>query len=188
MHPLCCQPSSARWRRPGAPRNRPNGASLSILSRFVEAAGQMPELFAASHRAHGWSEHAALAGELLGDDPVRITEVIKAAVCAGAAPADLGRALAYGAALRVARFGNANEHADWETAHHVFTYANAVHQMLKRIGNVNIDGHVTAVRGVLHGAMALYLTRYLNVPPARIAGEGSEQLDDLPAEEDMICA
>jgi len=142
----------------------------------------MPELFAASHRAHGWSEHAALAGELLGDDPVRITEVIKAAVCAGAAPADLGRALAYGAALRVARFGNANEHADWETAHHVFTYANALHQMLGRIGIATID-HLAAARAVLQGAMALYLTRYLNVPPARIPGEEDDRLDDLPADE-----
>jgi phenylpropionate dioxygenase-like ring-hydroxylating dioxygenase large terminal subunit len=32
-------------------------------------------------------------------------------------PSDLSRSLAYGAALRVARFGNANEHSDWETAH-----------------------------------------------------------------------
>jgi ParB-like chromosome segregation protein Spo0J len=86
----------------------------------------------------------------------------------------------------VARFGNANEHADWETAHHVFTYANAVDQMLKRIGTANPDGHVAAVRGVLHGAMALYLTRYLNVPPARIPGEGGEQLDDLPTDAEMI--
>jgi hypothetical protein len=30
--------------------------------------------------------------------------------------------------------------------------------------------------------MALYLTRYLNVPPARIPGEGGEQLDDLPTD------
>jgi len=86
----------------------------------------------------------------------------------------------------VARFGNANEHADWETAHHVFTYANAVDQMLERIGTANPDGHVAAVRGVLHGAMALYLTRYLNVPPARIPGEGGEQLDDLPTDAEMI--
>src|SRR5215208_7126349 len=28
----------------------------------------------------------------------------------------------------------ANEHADWETALHIFTYANAIHQALKRIG------------------------------------------------------
>ena len=137
---------------------------------------------------HGWSDHAALARALLGDDPARIVDALKAAIRAGAAPADLGRSLAYAAALRVARFGNANEHADWETAHHVFTYANAVHQMLKRIGTANTDGHVTAVRGVLHGAMALYLARYLNVPPARIPGEGGEQLDDLPADAETIRA
>jgi hypothetical protein len=88
----------------------------------------------------------------------------------------------------VARFGNANEHSDWETAHHVFTYANALHQMLKRIGTAHTDEHVTAMRGVLHGAMGLYLTRYLNVPPARIPGEGAEQLDDLPADVETIRA
>ena len=137
---------------------------------------------------HGWSDHAALAQALLGDDPARIVDALKEAIRAGAAPADLGRSLAYGAALRVARFGNANEHADWETAHHVFTYANAVHQMLKRIGTVNTEGQVTAVRAVIHGAMALYLARYLNVPPARMPGDGDEQLDDLPAETEMIHA
>jgi hypothetical protein len=86
----------------------------------------------------------------------------------------------------VARFGNANEHADWETAHHVFTYANAVHQMLKRIGTAKINGCVASVRSVLHGAMALYLARYLNVPPARIPGEVDERLDDLPADAQTI--
>jgi hypothetical protein len=70
---------------------------------------------------------------LLGDDPVAVVGTLTAAGRAGASPADLGRSLAYAAALRVARFGNANEHADWETAHHVFTYANAVYQLLKRI-------------------------------------------------------
>src|SRR6516165_4264854 len=114
--------------------------------------------------------------------PARIIDALKVAIRAGAAPADLGQSLAYGAALRVARFGKANEHADWETAHHVFTYANAVHQMLKRIGTTNTDGHAMVARGVLHGAMALYLARYLNVPPARIPGEGGDQLDDLPAD------
>jgi hypothetical protein len=167
---------STEWRQP-----------VDLVALCDEVAGQMPELFAASHRAYGWSEHAALAGELLGDDPVGITEAIKAAVCAGAAPADLGRALAYGAALRVARFGNANEHADWETAHHVFTYANALCQMLGRIGIATID-HLAAARAVLHGAMALYLTRYLNVPPARIPGEEDDRLDDLPADEGALRA
>ena len=109
---------------------------------------------------------------------------------AGASPADLDRALAYAAALRVARFGTANEHSDWETAHHVFTYANAVHQALKRIGSevADADGPVEAVRALLHGAMALYLARYLNVPPASLPGDGSDRLDDLPVAAEEIRA
>src|SRR3984957_13034461 len=106
--------------------------------------------------------------ELLGDDPANIIDALKAAILAGAVPSDLGRSLTYGAALRVARFGNANEHADWEAAHHVFTYANALDQLIKRIGS-DSDSDITVVRRVLHGAMELYLTRYLNVPPARSA-------------------
>jgi len=167
---------STAWRQP-----------IDLVAMCEEAASQLPELFAAC-RVHGWSDHTALARELLGDDPAMIISALKSAIRAGAALPDLGRSLAYAAALRVARFGNANEHADWETAHHVFTYANAVHQMLQRIAAAKTDTHVTAVRGVLHGAMALYLTRYLNVPPARIPGDRGEQLDDLPADAALIRA
>ena len=60
--------------------------------------------------------------------------------------------------------------------------------MLTRIGTASTDRHVTAVRGVLHGTMALYLARYLNVPPARIPGDGGEQLDDLPVDPETISA
>jgi hypothetical protein len=88
----------------------------------------------------------------------------------------------------VARFGSANEHADWETAHHVFTYANAVHGMLARMATAEETGRAEAVRGVLHGAMALYLARYLNVPPARIPGDGDDRLADLPSDAEGLCA
>jgi nitrite reductase/ring-hydroxylating ferredoxin subunit len=168
---------STAWRQP-----------IDLVALCNEAAGQLSELFAAGRGTHGWSDQAALARELLGDDPAGIVDALRAAIRAGATPVDLSRSLAYGAALRVARFGNANEHADWDTAHHVFTYANAIHQMLKRIGTADTDSYVTAVRGILHGAMALYLTRYLNVPPARMPGEDGERLDDLPPDVEMICA
>ena len=104
--------------------------------------------------------------------------------------ADLGRSLSYAAALRVARFGTANEHGDWETAHHVFTYCNAVHQGLKRIGSDPdlAAEFVEAVRAILHGAMAIYLIRYLNVPPARLPGEGDDRLNDLPSTVEEIRA
>ncbi len=85
--------------------------------------------------------------------------------------------------MRIARFGLANEHGDWETAHHVFTYCNAVHQGLKRIGSdpALAADCVEAARAILHGAMAVYLTRYLNVPPARLPGDVDEPLKDGPS-------
>src|SRR5207237_4471985 len=150
---------STAWRQP-----------VDLVALCEESTSELVDLFGAGRGSRDWSDHAALAQELLGDDPATIVDALKEAIRAGAAPADLGQSLAYAAALRVARFGNANEHADWETAHHVFTYANAVHQMLERIGTANTDG--MAVRGVLHGAMALYLARYLTVPAAREPGAG----------------
>jgi nitrite reductase/ring-hydroxylating ferredoxin subunit len=166
---------STAWRQP-----------IDLIALCAEAAAELPGLFATRPNSHGWSDHAALAQALLGDDPTAIVDALKAAIRAGAAITDLGRSFAYAAALRLARFGTANEHADWETAHHVFTYANAVHQMLKQIGKADRNAHIEAVRGVLHGAMALYLARYLNVPPARIPGDDGETLDNLPANADEI--
>jgi nitrite reductase/ring-hydroxylating ferredoxin subunit len=166
---------STAWRQP-----------IDLIALCAEAAAELPGLFATRPNGHGWSDHPALAQALLGDDPTAIMDALKAAIRAGAVASDLGRSFAYAAALRLARFGTANEHADWETAHHVFTYANAVHQMLKQIGTADRNAHIEAVRGVLHGAMALYLARYLNVPPARIPGDDGESLDNLPANADEI--
>lgn len=166
---------STAWRQP-----------VDLVALCHATAAQLADLFAAGRGGERWSDHAALAHMLLSENPAAIMDAIAAAIRAGAAPPDLGRSLAYAAALRVARFGSANEHADWETAHHVFTYANAVHRMLTRIEPVDQDGHAEAARAILHGAMALYLARYLNVPPARIPGDGDDRLDDLPADAEAL--
>jgi nitrite reductase/ring-hydroxylating ferredoxin subunit len=164
------------WRQP-----------VDLIALCQQAGRELPHLFVVGGNASEWSDHVTLSDRLLGDDPVEIIDALMAAARDGASPADLGRALAYAAALRVARFGTANEHSDWETAHHVFTYTNAVHQALKRIGSATPEP-VEAVRGLLHGAMALYLARYLNVPPASLPGESGEGLDDLPFAADEIRA
>jgi nitrite reductase/ring-hydroxylating ferredoxin subunit len=162
---------STAWRQP-----------LDLVALVEHAFQELPALFTAGRNNGAWCDHAQLAHALLADDPEAVIHALKRAVRAGAAPADLARALAYAAALRVARFGTANEHADWETAHHAYTYCNAVHQALKRIGQgaVGDAGHAEAVRGVFHGSMAVYLGRFLNVPPARLPGEEEDRLDDLP--------
>jgi nitrite reductase/ring-hydroxylating ferredoxin subunit len=164
---------------------------IDLITLCHDAALELPGLFAAGRSTGRWSEHAILAESLLADEPTGIIDALKAAARSGASPVDLGRSLAYAAAFRVARFGTANEHGDWETAHHVFTYTNALHQALKRIGSEEASSRapVEAVRGLLHGAMALHLARYLNVPPAALPGEDGDHLDDLPtAVEDIRLA
>jgi hypothetical protein len=168
---------STAWRQP---------ADLVALCQTV--ATELPDLIAAGRGRGRWLDHAALAHMLLGDEPIAIVNALQTAIRAGAAPSDLGRSLAYAAALRVARFGSANEHADWETAHHVFTCANAIHRMLTRIGTIDGAGHPEALRSIVHGAMALYLARYLNVPPARIPGDGDDRLEDLPTDSEVLRA
>jgi len=168
---------STAWRQP-----------VDLVALLNTAFSELAAQFAVRRDDGPWRDHAALAHALLADDPKSVAGALKDAIRAGALPVDLGRSLAYAASLRVARFGTANEHADWETAHHAFTYCNAVHQALKRIGNEAAleSGFVEAVRGIFHGAMALYLARYLNVPPQRLPGEDGDRLDGLPSDADEI--
>jgi nitrite reductase/ring-hydroxylating ferredoxin subunit len=169
---------STEWRQP-----------IDFIARCEEGAAELPRLFAAAQHRGNWSKHAELARVLLGDDPGTIFDALGSAISDGASLDDLGRSLAYAAALRVAQFGTANEHGDWDTAHHVFTYCNAVHQGLKRIaGDHNVAGFPEASRGVLYGAAAIYLIRYLNVPPARLPGEGNDRLNALPSKPEEIRA
>jgi hypothetical protein len=123
-----------------------------------------------------------LARLLLGDGPAAIVAALKSAIRDGATATDLSRATTYAAALRVASFGTSNEHSDWDTVLHCFTYCNAAHQLLIRITAerpMELE-RPELLRGVFHGAMQVYLIRFLNVPPARLPGEGDDKLDDLP--------
>jgi hypothetical protein len=122
-----------------------------------------------------------LTDVLLDDDPARILSELKRAIGEGAAPVLLAKVLAYVAALRICQFGTANEFGDWISVLHTFTYCNAIHQLLSRIGD---DPSPEAVRAVFHGAMRVYLDRFLNVPPAPMPhdrGEPSEFPSDAAA-------
>ena len=167
---MCCRAWLVKWQQLGVPRNglRGDSPSTSLLCASGQARICLTSLRPATNRVIGRIT-VSVSESLLGDDPTEIINALTVAARDGASPADLGRALAYAAALRVARFGTANEHSDWETAHHVFTYANAVHQALKQIGS-GTPNPSEAVRALLHDAMALYLARYLNVPPASLPG------------------
>ena len=122
----------------------------------------------------------ALGDALLGEDPQAIADSLLAALAEGSTPEEVGAAVARVAALRIARFHTSNEFGDWDRALHTFTFANAVHQGLRRSPSPEL------LRGVFDAAMSVYLDRFLNVPAARLpepdGSAGPEGLlEELPA-------
>src|SRR5262249_11091606 len=110
------------WRHPVA--------LVAILGRAFEA---LPAALSAGRGRRGtWSGRAALVPVLLGEDAQAIADVLLAALREGGSEEEVAGAVAYAAALRVARFHTSNEFGDWDTALHSFTFANAVHQGLGR--------------------------------------------------------
>jgi hypothetical protein len=99
---------------------------------------------------------------LLDEDPKAVAEALLEALREGATEEELAGVVAYAAALRIARFPTTNEFGDWDTALHTFTFANAVHQGLRRSCSQEL------LRGVFDAAMSVHLDRFLNVPPARL--------------------
>lgn len=145
-----------------------NPIDLIVLLR--DAFAQIPDALAAGASRRGnWRGRAALVPVLLEDDPQATIDALLSALRAGASETELAGAVAYTAALRIARFHTSNEFGDWDTALHTFTFANAVHQGLRRLdGYTAADGYLLLLRGVFDGAMSVYLDRFLNIPAARL--------------------
>lgn len=118
---------------------------------------------------------ADLGWELLTEDPEAVVDALVNAMARGATAEQLGRALAFAAALRIVRFHTQNDHGDWNVVHHAFTAANGLHQALRRNPTPEL------LRGVVHGALRVYLDRFLNVPAARLPTATEGDLAELDA-------
>jgi hypothetical protein len=93
---------------------------------------------------------------------------------------ELAGMVTYAAALRIAQFNTRNEFTDRDAALHTFTFANAVHQCLRRVSASAFNSHEIEsqypanvqlselIRGIFDAAMRVYLNRFLNIPPAPI--------------------
>ena len=141
----------------------------------------LPDAVAAGRRERRgpWTGWDALIPVLMGSDPQVMTNALLGALREGATEEELAAAVAYAAALRIAQFHTSNEFGDWDTALHTFTFANAVHQGVRRTPSP------TLLRGVFDAAMSVYLDRFLNVPPARLPDPRTQEdpaalLHDLP--------
>jgi nitrite reductase/ring-hydroxylating ferredoxin subunit len=159
---------SNSWRNP-----------VDLVAILETAFARIPALKVVEHSF--WSDRDALVAVILGDDPQAIVDGLLAALRDGCAPEALAGAVAYAASLRIARFPTTNEFGDWDTAHHSFTFANAVHQSVRRVRSPEL------VRGIFDAAMTVYLNRFLNVPAAKLPdlnGNGKraeDRLAELPA-------
>ncbi len=144
------------------------------LAGLVAAAAEGLE--APAGPEHGWDGHRQLADLVLDGDPAEALSELARLVRQGVPLAELSTAVAYAAAMRLVHFPTTNEQGDWDTVHHVFTYANAVDQMLRRAPTTAL------LRGLLDAAAAVHLERFLNVPKRpipRSTGQRREPADLL---------
>jgi nitrite reductase/ring-hydroxylating ferredoxin subunit len=141
-----------------------------VAGMIGAATAALPDRMAEGGRNNSFDHDggvAKLGWSILSEDPTEVVAAIDDAISAGARPEELGRAVAYAAALRITRFHTQNDHGDWDEVHHAFTAANAVHQAILRAPTPEL------LRGVYHGAIRIYLDRFLNVPAARLPGNSA---------------
>jgi nitrite reductase/ring-hydroxylating ferredoxin subunit len=164
---------SLEWRHPvdlralahRAEESLPDALRRGAAARAAAAAGQV--------EAEAEVGLGRLGFELLGDEPERVVGGLLEALEAGTTPEQAARAVAYAAALRLARFHTQNDHGDWNEVHHAFTTANAVHQAIRRRPTPEL------ARGIVHGALRVHLDRFLNIPAARLPTTTDGDLAEL---------
>ncbi len=155
----------AAWRHPH-----------DLVSLIRRLDGRLPSLLEKGSERRGEFEAVGELGwRMLGEDPEDMVDGICQALEDGATPEQLGRAVVYAAALRIVRFHTQNDFGDWDTVHHAFTSANALHSALSRHPTPDL------LRGVIHAALRVFLDRFLNVPAARLPEVEEGDLADLAA-------
>ena len=170
---------SNAWRNP-----------IDLIDLLGDGRAQVLDALSTGRPQRGrWAGRAGLVPVLLSDDPQAIVDALLEALRAGASEVELAAAVTYAAALRIARFHTSNEFGDWDTAQHTFTFANAVHQGMRRLeGYESPDDYLLLLRGVFDAAMSIYLDRFLNIPAARLpaAAGANGTAPPLPALADLL--
>jgi nitrite reductase/ring-hydroxylating ferredoxin subunit len=154
---------SGEWRHPH-----------DLAALVQRANGQLDDALATGRPHRGeFEDVSGFAWLLFADDPEAVIDALLDAIRAGATEEQVGRGVAYAAALRIARFHVQNDFGDWNTVHHSFTSANALHHALTRSPSPEL------LRGAVHAVLRVYLDRFLNVPAARLPATDHGDLADF---------
>jgi nitrite reductase/ring-hydroxylating ferredoxin subunit len=149
---------------------------IDLVALLEPVFADLPAILAGTPAPAAPLDFTGLVATMLDDDPAATVAALRAALAGGAPLVTVSQALSYAAALRVARFHTSNEFGDWITVLHTFTYCNALHQGMKRSPSAEL------ARGIFHGAMKLYLDRFLNMPAARLPDDRDlDAADDGPS-------
>jgi nitrite reductase/ring-hydroxylating ferredoxin subunit len=136
---------------------------IDVVAILEQSFGALPEALAQGRMHRGtWAGRDALVKVLMDDDPQAIADALLNTLREGCDEVTLGGVVAYVAARRIVHFHTSNEFSDWDTSLHTFSFANAVHQGLRRVQSPDL------LRGVFDAAMSVYLDRFLNIPSARL--------------------
>ncbi len=158
---------SSSWRHP-----------VDLIEILQDAEHRLSINPSSNGKSSAWTGFDATVEAVLADDPASGTQSMLLAFEQGASPLQVSQALCYAAALRVARFHTSNEFGDWVSVLHTFTYCNALDHLLRRTPAPEL------ARGLLAGAMAVYLDRFLNMPSQRLPEERSVRNE--PADADAL--
>ncbi|SIR80068.1 Ferredoxin subunit of nitrite reductase or a ring-hydroxylating dioxygenase [Haladaptatus litoreus] len=152
---------------------------IDLAELLFDSFDQLPELVEAGNEKT-WNEPDDFTEILLSDDPHEILNALKDAIRSGATCEELADRVSFASLMRVAQFGTANEFSDWNTVHHTLTYNNAVQQAAKRASSTAL------YRGVLAGAMSVYLDRFLNTPPTPVPTIDSSDANPEDLREELL--
>ncbi len=155
------------WRSP---------VDLIEIIRSVEA--ELPSILSNRGRSEA-PLNPNLEGILWGNNPATITESIASEIARGVNVLAIAKQVCYTAAMRLVRFPESNDIADWFNPVHTFNFSNAVYQSLKR--GVTPD----TVKAIFHAAMATYKDRFLNIPEAPLPGD-LNNFENLPEEPELL--
>lgn len=148
-------------------------APVNLVEPIQAAVRQLAEERGAGEgdRAQVNQDESFILEQLLSEQPVQTIELVRDLLLAGMAPAKLAQLVALAAAERVVRFHTQNDFRDWVAVLHTFTYAHAVHERLLRSEEPLLQ------RAIFHGAISVYLDRFLNVPAAKRPKAAAESGD-----------
>lgn len=149
---------------------------VDLVPMVRDAFAAMPDVLDAG-QGKQWDDRDTLVETLLSDCPQDIITALCDSLQGGATARQLAQALVMAACRRVVHFHTSNEFSDWNAVHHTFTYSNALYQAMKRTASPEM------LRGVFHGAMRVYLDRFLNVPPVPLPAPPESSRPFADAEE-----